>query len=106
MKNNTKKRFALMIAAIMLMLVPTAVFAGASGLTGSSDAITVTVDGQVVNFPDQEPIIVDGRTLVPVRGVFEHIGFEVAWNPTTSTALLTRGHFNINMKMPASKKCG
>jgi len=102
MKNNTKKRFALMIAAIMLMLVPTAVFAGASGLTGSSDAITVTVDGQVVYFPDQEPILVDGTTLVPVRGVFEHIGFEVGWDHDTATATLTRGHFHITVTIGES----
>jgi len=97
MKHNTKKKLAVILAALMLMLVPTTVFAITSGLSDNSDAITVKVDGQVISFPDQQPVIVDGRTLVPIRGVFEHIGFEVDWNPNTSTALLTRGTFHINI---------
>ena len=97
MKNNTKKKIAIILSVFMLMLVPTTVFAINSGFAETSDPITVTVDGQIVYFPDQEPILVDGRTLVPVRGVFEHIVFEVDWNPNTLTALLTRGHFHINI---------
>lgn len=45
----------------------------------SEQPIRVTVDGQQIEFEDQQPVIVDGRTLVPVRGVFEALGFEVGW---------------------------
>ena len=41
--------------------------------------IQVAIDGVLINFPDQHPILKDGRTLVPARGVFEHLGFEVYW---------------------------
>lgn len=41
--------------------------------------VTVTVDGQDVKFKDQDPVIIEGRTLVPVRGVFEALGAEVEW---------------------------
>ena len=51
--------------------------------------ITVTIDGIAVNFEGQGPTIVDGRTLVPVRGVFEALGFDVDWYQPTQTATLT-----------------
>ena len=55
--------------------------------------INVTIDGRIVNFTDQGPTIVDDRTLVPVRGVFEELGFEVDWEHDTQTVRLTgNGH--------------
>jgi len=45
----------------------------------TNNEITVTIDGQPVLFEGQGPVIIDGRTMVPVRGVFEHLGFEVTW---------------------------
>ncbi|HVL38461.1 MAG TPA: stalk domain-containing protein [Fimbriimonadaceae bacterium] len=43
--------------------------------------IMVTVDGDQVRFPDQEPAMRNNRVLVPVRGVFEKIGAQVQWLP-------------------------
>jgi hypothetical protein len=43
-------------------------------------AISVTIDGRQISFDDQQPAVVDGRTLVPVRGVFEALGFDVEWH--------------------------
>jgi hypothetical protein len=45
----------------------------------------VTVDGVTVLF-DQTPVVLDGRTLVPIRAVAEQIGAEVRWNEATRTA--------------------
>jgi hypothetical protein len=55
----------------------------------------VTVNGQRVNFAGQPPAIVDGRTLVPVRGVFEELGFTVSWNQQARQATLTRASDTI-----------
>ncbi|MCC8170017.1 MAG: copper amine oxidase N-terminal domain-containing protein [Oscillospiraceae bacterium] len=41
--------------------------------------VTVTVNGEEISFKDQDPVIIDGRTLVPARGVFEALGAEVEW---------------------------
>jgi uncharacterized Zn-binding protein involved in type VI secretion len=50
----------------------------------------VTINGIPVNFPGgQGPAIEGGRTLVPVRGVFEMLGFNVDWEAATSTAILS-----------------
>ncbi|MCL2287304.1 MAG: stalk domain-containing protein [Firmicutes bacterium] len=91
MKKITKKQLAATLLAALLMLTPFTVSAN------NTDAITVTINGQEVYFPDQSPIIIDGTTLVPVRGVFETLGWEVNWNRETSTALLNRGHVHIGI---------
>ena len=43
----------------------------------------IRIDGEFVYIPsyDQSPVIIDGRTLVPVRAVMEALGFEVQWLP-------------------------
>lgn len=48
--------------------------------------ISVELDGEKVVFSSQEPVIVDGRTLIPLRGVFEQLGYEISWDGTTKTA--------------------
>lgn len=53
--------------------------------------INVSINGQQLSFAGQNPAIVDGRTLVPVRGVFEALGFDVNWNASLQQATLTRG---------------
>ena len=52
-----------------------------------STEITVYYNMYKVDF-DQPPIIEDGRTLVPIRGVFELIGANVDWNGDTKTVTI------------------
>lgn len=54
------------------------------------DAIKVTLNGDRVLF-DQPPVIVDERTLVPVRAIFESMGYTVDWNGETQTATAVKG---------------
>jgi len=84
----TRKAVLVLLAAILTVgLVPAAAQADQS--------ISVTIDGVKVEFPDQMPVIVDGRTLVPVAGVFNAIGFEPSWNDEAQTATLTHNDFVI-----------
>ena len=46
----------------------------------AQDNIGVIVNGEQIHFDNQNPVIIDGRTLVPARGVFEALGFVVTWN--------------------------
>jgi len=57
----------------------------------------VLVNGARLLFEDQQPTLVDGRTLVPARGVFEALGFEVYWEQATSTAVLTNATHQIRI---------
>jgi hypothetical protein len=50
-------------------------------LTSPDMPITVKVDGKTIKFPHEKPHAVNGRTLVPLRGVFEAIGAYVEWDP-------------------------
>jgi len=56
----------------------------------ANSRITVTVNGTPVVFAGQQPVIVSGRTLVPVRGVFEQLGFDVSWDGEARQAILAR----------------
>ena len=56
-----------------------------------ANEVNVNVNELPVVFTDQGPVIVDGRTLVPVAGVFQALGFDVGWNGDTRQATLTRG---------------
>ncbi len=49
---------------------------------------TVILDGRDVYFEDQKPVIVDGRTLVPARAVFEAMGATVVWTEATKTVYI------------------
>lgn len=47
--------------------------------------VSVTVDGKELTF-DQEPVIINDRTLVPMRAIFEAVDAEVSWEQETRTA--------------------
>ena len=64
-------------------------------LRANEQAISVSVDGQSVSFENQEPVIVDGRTLVPVRGVFEVLGFDVGWDGNAQQVTLTSDRYVV-----------
>jgi len=84
----TKKLATTLLAVIMvLVLIPATVSA--------NDTITVSIDGQAVVFEDQQPVIIDSRTLVPVGGVFGALGFTPSWDSPAQTATLTRDDFTI-----------
>ncbi|WP_304508752.1 stalk domain-containing protein [Anaerotignum sp.] len=51
--------------------------------------IQVYVDGQAVSF-DQAPVIVNDRTLVPMRAIFQALGSEVSWSEPTKTITSTK----------------
>ncbi|MDH7578394.1 MAG: copper amine oxidase N-terminal domain-containing protein, partial [Bacillota bacterium] len=53
--------------------------------------IRVLFNGQPLSF-DQPPMIVNGRTMVPLRAIFQALGAEVNWNGATQTVTATRGN--------------
>jgi hypothetical protein len=85
-----KKFFALLVFTGILTIFSATAFA--------NDEIGVSIEGQAVEFPGgQGAVIVDGRTLVPVRGVFEMLGFDVDWDGDTRTAILTSADYELRI---------
>ncbi|MBQ3118707.1 MAG: leucine-rich repeat protein [Clostridia bacterium] len=68
---------------------------------GPSDEILVRVDNKYVDF-DQPPAIVNDRTLVPVRAIFEAMGISVDWNADTRTVTATRGNTQIKLTIDSN----
>jgi len=59
-------------------------------LTVSVGAVSLYVDTDLIQ-TDVPPAIVDGRTMVPMRAIFEALGAEVGWDGDTRTATGTLG---------------
>ncbi len=59
--------------------------------------IGVQVNGETVSFSSAAPVIEDGRTLIPLRGVFEKLGYDITWVADTKTAVLTNGENKISV---------
>lgn len=67
--------------------------------TASADSeIKVFVDNKEVTF-DQSPSLVNGRTMVPVRAVFEKAGANVEWNAETRTASLSKDGYEVSISI-------
>ncbi len=62
----------------------------------NSIEIKVTLDGKRLPF-DQAPVIVNGRTLVPLRAIFEALGATVSWNDATKTVTANRQNTTVSL---------
>jgi len=67
---------------------------------GRAEATTVTVklNGRNLSF-DTPPQTVKGRTLVPLRGIFEALGARVEWQQQTKTVIATKGGTTIVLRV-------
>ena len=81
---------ALMISVIMLFSLLTAIPVSAANIN-----LTVKVDGEVMRFPDQKPVVKNNRTLVPVRFVAEELGYKVEWNQSEGAAVIDNGRIKL-----------
>jgi len=57
---------------------------------GAAAPVRVILDGRVLAL-DPAPTIINGRTMVPLRGVFEAMGATVTWNGQNRTVEVARG---------------
>lgn len=79
------------------------------GISCLSDAscdtrINVLYNGKRVSFGayGQNPEVVNNRTMVPLRSIFEAMGADVQWDQATQTATATRGGDKIVMTLGQS----
>lgn len=64
----------------------------------ASGEIKIEIDGERI-YPDSNPMIVEERTLVPIRAVAEKMGYTVSWDGDTQTVTMTDGYTNLDFQI-------
>lgn len=67
-----------------------------TNIQSNDSSIKVSLNGDVLNF-DVEPVMQEGRTLVPMRAIFEAMGLYVNYNSTTKTVIGTDNNNSIKL---------
>lgn len=70
------------LSGLLLVLTSTTSFAMAK-----DDDVKVYVEGKLLKYEGQQPIIRNGTTLVPFRATFEALGYKVEWNGAKQKAI-------------------
>ncbi|MBB3128469.1 hypothetical protein FHS19_003123 [Paenibacillus rhizosphaerae] len=65
--------------------------------------VRVVLNGKQLQFEQAEPVIQDGRVLVPFRKIFEALGFQVKWNSSLQQVTGTKAGLEIELTMNSSK---
>lgn len=85
---NRKKYIAAVLAA-----------ASAAAFTAFAEGeISVLLNGEKLSF-DTEPRVEEGRTLVPMRKIFESLGADVQWDGGTRTITASRDDTSVIMRV-------
>lgn len=93
MKRENRKRISYVLLVCLLFWS----FSFLSIATSAQEelkAIEIIINGQVLA-TEIPPIIEDGRTLVPLRAIFESLEAEVGWDPTQRKVTATKGQTTI-----------
>ena len=70
----------------ILVLLLTGILLSASVGIAAADVPTVSIEGTQL-YLDVPPVVEKGRTLVPLRAIFEAIGAIVTWDGSQNTVL-------------------
>lgn len=85
-----KKKLALLLGIMIFILSLTPVFA--------EQSIKVLLDGKPIAF-DVNPVVVNGNTLVPLRAIFDALGFKTDWNEESRTVTGTRDNLKVVLQI-------
>ncbi|MCD8089597.1 MAG: hypothetical protein LUD81_03065 [Clostridiales bacterium] len=98
MKKTLSGIFTIFFAAVFSL---SALAAEQTTLVMTVDSNIMTVNGEKQQL-EQAPVIIDGRTLVPVRAAVEAIGGEADWNSDTREITITKGTDVISMTIDST----
>lgn len=70
-----------------------------SALAFAAGEVSVQLNGAPLQFDpnDVQPVIIDDRTMVPMRAVFEALGAEVSWDDSVKTAIGVKDGITIRI---------
>lgn len=70
-------------------------------IANANDGISIIVDGNVVE-TDTSAQIIEGRTMVPLRAIFEALGADVEWNGEEKSIKAQKDNISISMKIDSN----
>ncbi len=77
---------------IIAMIIPTL------SMAEEGEGITVKLNSEIIIF-DVEPQIINGRTMVPMRKIFESLGAVVTWDDASKTATGKKDDIVVNITL-------
>ena len=86
----TLKLFFILVTAIVIMISSTIIFAESS--------IKVFVENTEIQF-DVAPQIINGRTMLPLRAIFESLNASVIWDSKSSTVIAKKGDISVSLSI-------
>lgn len=87
-----KKKLAVLLCLALIMTM------FAVSAMAANPAPSVVIDNQTVTF-DVPPMIDNGRTMVPLRAIFEQMGAKVNWDDATKTASAVKDDITVVVKL-------
>ena len=83
-----KKIIGILIAVMMVVTL-------AATFVSAEQEIIVKLDDVKIDFADVKPQIINGRTMVPLRAIFEALGATVEWDDATKTVKSEKGDIYV-----------
>ncbi|NQX60619.1 PQQ-binding-like beta-propeller repeat protein [Paenibacillus qinlingensis] len=65
--------------------------------------ITVEINGNKLKMDGQEPLLIDGRTFVPMRAIFEALGAKVTWNGGERSVIGVKGATAVKLTIDSKQ---
>ena len=82
-----KKFLALTMTGVMLL---------SSNVLGATN---IFYNDSLVTYTDQTPVIINDRTYVPIRDVFEKMGFQVDWEQSLKLVTISNDYYYVYIKV-------
>ncbi|GEM_PF-605284 len=73
----------------------TAVAEPSASASSNSGEIKIMMNGSIISFSDQQPIMDNGRVLAPVYGIARALGAKLQWDETRQQVTLTAGETTV-----------
>ena len=90
-----KKLLGIVMAGLLAVSAATA--------ASAADGISVVINDKPVEFGDVAPQIIESRTMVPLRAIFEALNATVEWDDATKTVKSTKGDTTISLTIGENK---
>ncbi|XID95619.1 copper amine oxidase N-terminal domain-containing protein [Paenibacillaceae bacterium WGS1546] len=103
MKTESIRKIVLATAAAALIAASqpswiTSTYAAESTAVATAKVVQVVINEEVQEF-DQPAIMLDGNTMVPMRGIFEKLGATIKWDNATRTVTGTKGTTTVVLQI-------